>query len=118
MTIGDKMFIPGLIHYLRSYIKGCQIYQLSRNDKPSTRQLQIKININYRSLSRLSINLKIMPRSHKGHKYILCIIDEETNYLFMVPIHQSRLEEIVDAPIENVISKYCVPDYIIMDHIK
>ena len=25
LTIGDKFFIPGLIHYLRSYIKGCHI---------------------------------------------------------------------------------------------
>ena len=25
-TIGDKFFIPGLIHYLWSYIKGCHIY--------------------------------------------------------------------------------------------
>ena len=30
-------------------------------------------------------------------------------------IHQSRLEEIGDALIENVISKYCVLDYIIMN---
>ena len=32
-----------------------------------------------------------------------------------MPIHQSRSENIGDALIENVISKYCVPDYIIMD---
>ena len=24
------------------------------------------------------MNLKVMPRSNKGHKYILCIIDEVT----------------------------------------
>ena len=55
-----------------------------------------------------------MPRSYKAQKYILCIIDEDTNYLTTVLIHQSRFEEIGDALIENVISKYCVPDYIIM----
>ena len=33
----------------------------------------------------------------------------------MVPIHQSSSEEIGDALIENIISKYCVPNYIIMD---
>ena len=32
LTIGDNFFIPGLVHYLRSYIKGCHIHQLSRND--------------------------------------------------------------------------------------
>ena len=33
LTISDKFFIPNLIHYLRSYIKGCHTCQLSRNEK-------------------------------------------------------------------------------------
>ena len=28
-----------------------------------------------------------MPRSSKGHKFILCIIDEVTNYLITVPMY-------------------------------
>ena len=56
-----------------------------------------------------------MPRSHKGHKFILCIINEVTNYLITVPIFQARSEEIAEALIENVITKYCIPEYIIMD---
>ena len=56
-----------------------------------------------------------MLRSYKGHKCILCIIDKVTNYLITVPIYQCRLEEIGDTQLENVISKYFVPNYIIMD---
>ena len=56
-----------------------------------------------------------MPRSHKGHKYILCILDKVTNYLITVPIHQGRSEEIEGALIDNVITKYCILGYIIMD---
>ena len=56
-----------------------------------------------------------MPRSHKGHKYILHVIDEVTHYLLTVPIFQARSEEIGAALIENIITKYCIPDYIIMD---
>ena len=56
-----------------------------------------------------------MSRSHKGHKFILCIIDEVTNYLITMPIYHARLEEIGYALIENVISKYGIPEYIIMD---
>ena len=56
-----------------------------------------------------------MPRSNKGYKYILCTIDEVTNYLITVPIHQSKSEEIGNALIENIFTKYCVPDYITMD---
>ena len=61
LTIYDKFFIPNYIHHLRSYIKGCHICQLMCNEKPPTRQLQTRINLNYRPLSRLSIDLKIMP---------------------------------------------------------
>ena len=61
------------------------------------------------------MDLKVMFRSYQGHKFILCIIDEVTNYLITVPIHQSRSEERGNALIENVISKYCVPDYVIME---
>ena len=56
-----------------------------------------------------------MPRSHKGHKYILCIIDKVTNYLITVPIYYRKAEEIGDAFIGHIITKYCVPDCIIMD---
>ena len=90
ITISDKFFIPGLIHHLCSCIKGCHICQLSHNDKPPTRQLQTGMNLNYRLLSKLSMDLKVMPRLNKGNKYILCIIDEVTNYLTTVPIHQLK----------------------------
>ena len=33
----------------------------------------------------------------------------------MVPIFQVRSEEIREALIESVITKYCIPEYIIMD---
>ena len=46
---------------------------------------------------------------------LLCIIDEVTIYLSTDPIHQSMSEEIVDALIDNVILKYYISDFIIID---
>ena len=115
LTISDKYFIPNLIHYLRSYIKGCHVCQLSRDEKPPTRHFQTQINPNYILMSRLSMDLKVMPKSQKGHEYILCIIDEAINYLITVPIFQARSEEVGEAILEHVITKHCIPDYIIMD---
>ena len=114
-TVKDKFLIPNLMHYLRSFIKGCHICQLSWSDKPPTRQLQPQIYLNYRLLSKLSMDLKVMPKSQKGHKFILCIINEMTNYLITVPIYHSRSEEVGEALIEHVISKFCAPNCIIMD---
>ena len=67
LTINDKFFIPSLIPYLRSYIKGCHLCQLAYNEKPPSKQLQTRINPNYVPLSRLSMDCKVMARSHKGH---------------------------------------------------
>ena len=66
-------------------------------------------------MSRLHMDLKVMPRSHKVHKYILYIIDEVTNFLITVPIFHPKSEEIGEALLEHVITKYCIPEYIIMD---
>ena len=115
MTIQDKSLIPGLIHYFCSYIKQCHICKLARNDKPPMRQLQTRINLNYKPLSRLSMDLKVMPRSNKGHKYILCITDEvKIIYLWYWYINLGH-KEIGGALIENVISKYYAPNYMIID---
>ena len=50
-----------------------------------------------------------MPKSHRGHKFILCVIDEVTIYLITVPIYNAISEDIGDALIDNVISKYGTP---------
>ena len=66
-------------------------------------------------MSRLSMNLKVMLKLHKGNRYILCIIDEVTNYLVTVPLFQARSEEVGEAILEHIITKHCILDYIIMD---
>ena len=59
--------------------------------------------------------IKVMPKLSKGHKFILCIVDEVTSYLIMIPMYLSKAEEVGEALIEHVITKYCVPGCIIKD---
>ena len=47
-----------------------------------------------------------MPRTQKGHRYILCIIDKVANYPITAPLYQARSEEVGEALIEHVITKY------------
>ena len=89
--------------------------QLACNEKPLMRLFQTRINPNYIPLSRLSMNLKVMLRLHKGHNFFLCIIDEVTNYLITLPIYQAKSEKIGEALMENTITEYCIPEYMIMD---
>ena len=57
-------------------------------------------------MSRLSMDIKVMLWSSQGHKFILCIIDEVMNYLIMVPMYQLKAEDIGDALIEHIVTKY------------
>ena len=61
LTINERFFIPDMIHYLRVYIKGCHVYQLHRNEKAQSRQLLHMINPNYKPITRLGKDLKVMP---------------------------------------------------------
>ena len=61
------------------------------------------------------MDLKVMPKSYRGHKFMLCVIDEMTNYLITMPIYQARSEEVGESLIDNVISKFGIPKYLIMD---
>ena len=115
LTISDKFFIQNLMHYLRSFFKACHICQLFRNDKPPSSQLQTRINLNYKPMSRLTMDLKVIPRSQKGHQYILCIIYEVTIYLITTPLYQVKSQEVGKVLIENVISRFGTPEYIMMD---
>ena len=114
-TISNTFIIPHIMHYLRPSLSTCHICQLFRNDKPPSRQLETRINLNYRPMSRLGMNLKVIPRLQNRHHYILCVIDEMTNYLITTPLYQARSEEVGEALIENIISKFGTPDYMMMD---
>ena len=115
LTMTSKFFIPNLMYYLRAFLKACHICQLSRNDKPPFKATGNKKKFKSRPMSRLSIDLKVMLRSQKGHQYILCIIDEVTNYLVTAPLYQVRSEEVGEALIEHIITKYGTPEYMMMD---
>ena len=53
LTMSDKFFIPDLMHYLRSYIKGCHICQLSNKDKIPNRHFQRRINLKLQAFVKI-----------------------------------------------------------------
>ena len=48
-------------------------------------------------MTRLSMDLKLMPKSYSGYRFILVVTDEVTNFMVAICIHQSRSEEIGDV---------------------
>ena len=48
------------------------------------------------------MDITVMTKCNKGDKFILCILDEVTNYLITVPLYQARSEEVGEALIETL----------------
>ena len=115
LMISDKFFIPHLMHYWRSFLSAYHICQLFRNDKPPSLQLETRINLNYSQCPDWVWIWKWCPDSQKGHRYILYMIDEMTNYLITAHLYQARSEEVGEALIENIISKFGTAAYMMMD---
>ena len=67
-------------------------YTEMKNNQP--RQLQHRINANYKAVTRMNIDLTVMPRSYKGCRFILVVIDEVTSFIVTVPIYPPGSEEI------------------------
>ena len=66
LTMSDKFFIPDLMHYLRSYIKGCHICQLSNNNKIPNR-LPMKDQFELQTFTKIKCgpkgNAKVIHRT-------------------------------------------------------
>ena len=43
-----------------------------------------------------------MPKSYKGDRYILCVIDETTNYIITAPMKQAKSGEVGEILINSV----------------
>ena len=54
---------------ISKHIKRHCVCQLHRYEKPQPRQLQHRINPNYKGISRLGMDLKVMSKSYRGHRF-------------------------------------------------
>ena len=66
-------------------------------------------------MTRLSMALKVMPKSYKRHTFILIAIYEITNFMVTISIYQLRSQGIGDTLIEHVFSKYSICEYMNID---
>ena len=66
LAMKDKIFIPSLMHYLRSIIKRCHICQLARSDKSPMRQLQPQILFELQTITKVKYGSEGNAQVTKG----------------------------------------------------
>ena len=94
------------MHYIRHFLKGCQICKLHIVGTTPKRQFENRINFSYTSVSKLSCDIKDMHRPSTGHEFILLVTDEVKNYLATIHLYGEISLKVGEALINHVFCKH------------
>lgn len=115
LTMSKKYWFPYMLDNIRRYIQACRVCQIAGKDPDTPSSHHIRVPMNFRPFSRLSIDIKFMPNSRKGFKYILLMCCEYSNYLEAAPLMTQKSEEVVEKLQQKIFFVWGPPEEIISD---
>ena len=75
----------------------------------------VRVPLDFRPMTRLSCDIKHMPVSSKGYKYILFVTCEVSNYTIAIPLFREDSLSIAEAILNKVVYQFGPPSMIIID---
>ena len=115
-TLSSRYYCPRLADYIRAYIVGCHTCQLFKNSKRFHRPLQKRTyDISQPALANVSMDMKYMPKSNQGYKYMVVILCEITNFLVTHPLREVTASEVCRILVEEFIAYFSTPVRIVCD---
>ena len=115
-TLSSRYYCPILADFVRAYIVGCHTCQFFKNSKRFHRPLQKRTyDISQPTLANVSMDIKYMPKSNKGFKYLLVILCEITNFLVTHPLKEVTASEVCRILVEEFITYFSTPVRIVCD---
>ena len=115
-TLSSRYYCPRLADYIRAYIVGCHTCQLFKNSKRFHRPLQKRTyDISQPALANVSMDIKYMPKSNRGYKYMIVILCEITNFLVTQPLKEVTASEVCRVLVEEFIAYFSTPVRIVCD---
>ncbi|XP_063044707.1 uncharacterized protein LOC134438913 [Engraulis encrasicolus] len=92
--IVQRFFWPGIHKEVENYCRSCQDCQL-RAPKPSYRNPLIPLPVIETPFERIGLDIVgPLPRSSRGHQYILVILDYATRYPEAIPLRKATARQI------------------------
>ena len=115
-TLSSRFYCPRMADYIRAYIVGCHICQLFKNSKRFHRPFMKRTyDISQPALANVSMDIKYMPKSSKGYKFLLVILCEVTNFLVTHPMKEVSAEQVCTILVDEFISYFSTPVRIVCD---
>ena len=115
LTIREKFFVPRLFDNIQRYVQSCDICQKTCNMEKGPEAYHVRVPFDFRPMTRLSCDIKHMPVSSKGYKYILFVTCEVSNYTIAIPLFREDSLSIAEAILNKVVYQFGPPSMIIID---
>ena len=106
-TLNSRYYYPRMGDYVRSYIVGCHMCQLFKDSKRFHRPFQKRVyDISQPALTNVSMDIKYMPKSTKGFKFLLVILCEITNFLVTHPMKDINAAKVCTILVDEFIAYF------------
>lgn len=108
---------PSIKKDVYEYVKNCEICERTKTHKHTKTPIQIA-EVASKPFERVYIDLigPITPATINGHKYIFTCECELTKFAIAVPITDATAISTAQAFLHEVLLKYLLPEYVIMDN--
>ena len=116
--IRRKFFFPGLYTICRQFVISCFECQSRKKKRAGLSINYPRVPLDYKPMSRISMDVKYMPKSNMGFHHILLCTCEITGYVVGIPIANLEAQTIAEAIFYKIICIYGTPELIIIDEAK
>ena len=114
-TITKKYYFPRMGQIIRQYILSCHECQSRREKVPDKQVTFLRLPVDYKPMSRMSMDVKEMLPSNQGYKHVLVCTCELTNYVVGIPIPNQKSDTLMEALFFRVICMFGNPKVILTD---
>lgn len=115
--IQNNFYWPKMRQDIAKYIKNCQICQRTKYDQGKPYGFLGNRRSCNRPWTMLSADLMgPFPRSNKGFKYLLVVIDTFTKFTLLFPLRAATAASVARHLVDDVFMVYGVPQYLIFDN--
>ena len=96
-TIKQKYYFPGMLNLVREFVECCLECQSMKSKNDSPRIQYARIPLDTRTMAKMSTDIKEMPESELGFRYLLVRVCEFTNWMKAILLADQKAQIIAIA---------------------
>ena len=113
--VRKKYYFPTMLPLIKQFVASCYECQSMKGKEPTPKVYYPRIPLDTRVMARISMDIKVMPKSVLGYNCILVCVCEYTNWVKAIPLVNQEAGTIADAIFFRIICEYGTPKAVICD---